>query len=450
LARGPIILAQIDTRGIDAEFLAALWEQLGTEPPAEPGRWISFPAYLESQGRDGDEAEALTPEYRPTGVAPWSPEDYPELAAWLAEIDAPLDAIAQAVRRPAYWMPLVGDDDLPLSAVMLPHLSISRNLARSYRARVGLAIHEGRIDDAIADVETMRRMAGFLRSEPIMLSQVVGISIQLFSHDCVAGLCVPNRMSAHQAQRLWTAVIETRPPPQMAIPYDTSERAIALDCYGRLLASDEWEPLGLHYDYLTEEAAASVLPRFHRAFNHEGFDVALARDRIQSNFDDYQEIAAQDTFEQFELMSMVYDIVFVEACTNSSRMLAAGSEDALPVLDEAQSNAYTLSVTYAYLRVVRSSWGPCKGEWRCDGYDRAAEAAIGVAHFYAARGRLPESLGDTGLEDFTDPLTDNQPLVYNPDGGGFIVYSIGTNSEDDGGVDHPAEGDLVIRVGGPQ
>jgi len=247
-------------------------------------------------------------------------------------------------------------------------------------------------------------------------------------------------MTADQAKRLWAVVVETRPPPQMALAYDTGERAIALDTFDHLFTSDAWEPRGLHYiEYLTEERAQTLLPMFHRAFNHAGFDADLARDRINSNLDDYQKIASQDSFEEFDLRSQVYDLAFEMACAHSTRMLVAGSEDALAPMDEAQSHSYTLSVTYAFLRIMRPLWQDCKTQWRC----------VGVAHYRAVHGRLPESLSDTSLEDFTDPLTDKQPLIYQPapGGAGFTIYSIGTDREDDGGIDDPGTGDLVIRVG---
>jgi hypothetical protein len=44
-----------------------------------------------------------------------------------------------------------------------------------------------------------------------------------------------------------------------------------------------------------------------------------------------------------------------------------------------------------------------------------------------------------------DPFTD-QPLRYHPDDAGFLLYSVGSNGRDDGGLDDHQAGDLVLRI----
>jgi len=79
--------------------------------------------------------------------------------------------------------------------------------------------------------------------------------------------------------------------------------------------------------------------------------------------------------------------------------------------------------------------------------------AVGLAllGYRDVHGELPESLDalvPTYFDDEPmDPYADG-PLVYRVNGdGSALVYSVGEDLEDDGGVDDFREGDLVIRVG---
>ncbi|NJL71098.1 MAG: hypothetical protein HC888_05500 [Candidatus Competibacteraceae bacterium] len=68
---------------------------------------------------------------------------------------------------------------------------------------------------------------------------------------------------------------------------------------------------------------------------------------------------------------------------------------------------------------------------------RSARVALAVSQYEQAHDELPESL-DVLAPDFLDivPLDpfDEQPLRYRREGKGFIVYSVGDNLVDDGGV----------------
>ena len=83
---------------------------------------------------------------------------------------------------------------------------------------------------------------------------------------------------------------------------------------------------------------------------------------------------------------------------------------------------------------------------------RLAEVALLLKACKGERGEYPESLAE--LEEFVgrelpaDPFSGG-PLVYRREGAGFLLYSLGANLEDDGGVAAERrvleEGDIVVR-----
>ena len=69
---------------------------------------------------------------------------------------------------------------------------------------------------------------------------------------------------------------------------------------------------------------------------------------------------------------------------------------------------------------------------------RVARTALAVARFRLAHGGLPDALAEltpTLLEEVPDDPFDNKPLRYKKLPVGFIVYSVGRDGVDDGGLE---------------
>jgi hypothetical protein len=79
-----------------------------------------------------------------------------------------------------------------------------------------------------------------------------------------------------------------------------------------------------------------------------------------------------------------------------------------------------------------------------------ADAGLGVERFRLRHNRLPDNL-DALVPDLlpevpTDPFT-GQPIRYRIVSGGFVVYSVGEDRVDNGGLDEgPNELDINFRV----
>jgi hypothetical protein len=75
-------------------------------------------------------------------------------------------------------------------------------------------------------------------------------------------------------------------------------------------------------------------------------------------------------------------------------------------------------------------------------YLRTSIAAIAVERFRVAHGQLPENLNEVVPQFLsavpTDPF-DGQPLRYHRLAKGYVIYSIGSDGHDDGGLEKPAD-----------
>jgi len=64
---------------------------------------------------------------------------------------------------------------------------------------------------------------------------------------------------------------------------------------------------------------------------------------------------------------------------------------------------------------------------------RITRAGLALLRHKQQRGTWPETLNMLGLEGLEDPFV-GKPLRYRPDGDGFVLYSVGDDEEDNGGV----------------
>jgi hypothetical protein len=78
-------------------------------------------------------------------------------------------------------------------------------------------------------------------------------------------------------------------------------------------------------------------------------------------------------------------------------------------------------------------------------------ASLAIRQYRLRYGRLPRTLQDTGLDPgaVTDPES-GKPIVYRPQSSGYLLYGVGPNGKDDGGVtanerNPPVAGDLGVR-----
>ncbi len=63
-------------------------------------------------------------------------------------------------------------------------------------------------------------------------------------------------------------------------------------------------------------------------------------------------------------------------------------------------------------------------------------AGLGLLQYQKTHGTFPPSLDALGLENLIDPFVD-KPLHYRTEGDGFVVYSVGEDQKDNGGIPKP-------------
>src|SRR5262249_1923079 len=130
--------------------------------------------------------EALYEELTRSTQRPWTPKQYPDIAAWLKANQKPLALVLKASQRTHYFSPLVPGKTKKgssgLIGALLPGVQKCRELANALAARAMLQVAQGRPEDAWQDLLACHRLGRLVGRGPTLIEGLVGIAI-----DTVAG-----------------------------------------------------------------------------------------------------------------------------------------------------------------------------------------------------------------------------------------------------------------------
>ena len=423
---------------IRREFFAKL------EIPVPPQQGAYFLQGHEfAKGKAGKDpqtyAVALKTEIKKGGEAPWSRKELPKLAAWLRENEKPLAIVIQATGRHAWYCPIVlpGDGGGTLLDLPLPVTKECSGFAKALAARSMLAVREGRVDDAQSDLLACRRLARLVVQGHSLIHFLVGTAIETRAFKAETAALQTDRMTAKQLADYQQALEKLQPLKSPAEKFNFGERLHVLDVVvkmakGTLNHGDEDSDanpledmvgkslLSLVYDW--NIVLKTINDRFDRAY-------AIVR---QPRF--ILRKKAMDDHESFlEEREVEIKQVTHKSFSSSAERSRAFGHILCSIYDAAlfqTSASYDRAVTRLQLTVI----------------------AVALERYRKAHGRFPAKLAGLQprfLKKIPADLYLEKPFRYKPKKNGYLLYSVGENSKDDGGKtfgSEPAGDDLVVRI----
>jgi len=175
---------------IDNELLRLqVYEKLGLDPNIEPmmkpieGACTFLHRYARERP-DDEAAWALQNKFSFSTSGMWTFDDFPMLKEWYEENTAGLDLLAEAVRKPTFFIPFVREhENTPVAEAMVGMLAIdtvqqAREWARALSARARYRLGIGNIDEAIDDIITIHLLAQHTGKQGTLIYGLVGIAIE--------------------------------------------------------------------------------------------------------------------------------------------------------------------------------------------------------------------------------------------------------------------------------
>jgi len=210
------------------------YEKLGLDPNIPPT--LTFPREPLTIIRDFCKAKGEEMPWRQINLdRPWTLEEYPMLADWIDGIDEPLDAIAEAIRKPIFMSPMYQSPESVESGIpqffidmLLPDVQTMRAMAKMFSARANYRIALGNIDGAIDDKLTIHRLGRQVMQKSLLVEHLVGISCEEIATAIPIGANPEHPLTEAQIRRL-LAGLDALPPRFSLQDSFEIERYLALD-----------------------------------------------------------------------------------------------------------------------------------------------------------------------------------------------------------------------------
>jgi len=320
-----------------------------------------------------------------------TPDKLDELKALLAQdaVTRGLWIVEQGARRGSCRFDL--DYEAGIN-ILLQHLTDLRGIARILGAKARLEAQAGRLDSAWDAVPVQLRLADALRTEPVLVSQLVRISIVGgISCQTIKSLC---EIEAPNAQR-------TGDLSEMLRSFD-DVRPLVRAADGDRLLFGEW---------------AFSLPKRELFRQHDLFS--------QNSPDDVLTIMGACFKPAFLSYHTSYLKIMHEAARLMERPYSIDKARSFNEMVEAERRGLAQALAPAFGQVKRAHT-----QMQAD--IRVTCAGLALLQNKQSGGALPQALTGFDPEDIRDPFA-GAPLIYRSGADGFVLYSVGPDEEDNNG-----------------
>jgi len=441
-------------------------QMLGMPLPPEQGPHLLAYHQYSSQVRkppaggananDANSAES-TSEITAAIRAPWSPEAFPLIANWLQASEQPLALIVEASKRPRRFDPLISIDDPPLILnALMPMIQAHRDAARALVARAMLRLNAGNVADAWQDLLACHRLARLTGQGRTSIELLVAVSIDGLACAADQAVIAHGNLTADQLRQMHKDLQDLSPMPQLADVLDVGERYTFLDCV-QTLAKGGLAQLGKITDVVGSlaESEPGSPAKDLSGLNMLPVDYDVVRQIGNAWYDRSVTAMRQPTWTQrfAALAQLEADHERLAEATKLSTFLS-----------RALSGGSTRAVSESLGEILVALLLPAanaaaQAEARAAMTLELTKLGFLLAAYRAENGRYPQQLSDLVPQYIPQPPMDlftGNPLVYQAQADGYLLYSVGANNRDDGGLGYEDRAatagashdvdDLAIRI----
>jgi len=401
--------------------------RLGIPSLAETGDYFQprekFPADRNSGGGDDDAK---------LHERPWKAAAHPQTAAWLTANEKPLAKLIEASKRTRFYYPFnAGYRPEALIELELPYLLYSRQSSRALVARAMMRMGENDVAGARQDLAAAHRLGGLFTQGATLIDRLVGYAIDSDASRAEQALAAGGMLDAQQA-RDWLAASAQLPPMNgVADGIDVSERYLYLDTMQFGARRGLTRFMTLVSEPLKTAAPPALLG---------GLAPVRWGHAMEAGNGWYDRIAAA-----FGKTNRVERRAAVSAVT---RELADYTRGAGTYLHMLVSSEWPLAMFFPALEQIADRDDAAAAN------RTLAQLALALAAHRAEHGGYPATLNALAPAYLAtipnDPFTD-KPFTYRPSAGGYLLYSVGPDLQDDGGRQMTsaagAKGDLAVVAG---
>ncbi|HZF00597.1 MAG TPA: hypothetical protein VE344_01755 [Methylomirabilota bacterium] len=346
-------------------------------------------------------------------VAPQPQMPAQDVLLALSKYDSAIEGLRETSKLPYSRFPVFSDADRPFDT-LLPHLSVFKICAQFLQLRASAELQNGQSDKALEDIKLAVELMGKFRNEPFLISHLVRIAmLQITLQPVYEGL------ANHQWSDAQLAELDSEfEKLDFLADYENSirgERAMAIadiEYMRHIKSFRSWmEDVSGGYNRNSHDLVARIL------FN-----------LTPSAFFYQNELTISKMYQQWVLPSVnLENQIISPALTHKNQMAAA---------KELKHHPWPYKVfAFGLFPAVENM---VEKFARAQSVTDLARTAIALERYRLAHGEFPESLdviASQFIAQVPHDVIGGQPLHYRRTSDGqFILYSVGWNEKDDGGV----------------
>ena len=445
---------------LDPKTLQRTLDYLGVQLPPGGKYMVIWPDFATANPSSTPRTAAgLDPEEPDEAmIRLWTPGECPRLAKFLDLNKSPLDQIVQACRRERFYLPLFSTKPsgrfVELSYQPLQkYLSVTRALM----ARASGRLAAGDFENAWQDLLTSHRLARLLGKNGTLIAGLVSYSIDAIGNKVEEKWLSSGKLTQSQARIMLRDLQALSPMPSMREPLCEGERLFVLD-FISLLATE-----GMDRGFQLMQAS-SPSPDSGPGKPENTVDWNQAMIRVNAHFDHMDRAIRELTWKarkkaldaieaQMRQTAQAYQI---SGLAWVGKYLPASFADRWE-RQRYKSQCREKPGDFVMAMIVGSFGRVPELEEKAKLRNQLVQVALALEICKLQRGKYPADLSALAPEYLEtvplDPFSEKS-LVYKPSSTGFLIYSVGPNGKDDGGVEHPASGsgqdDIAVRVGPDQ
>lgn len=401
------------------------FDLLGMSRPPDEGKYlVDFSAYVrEGSGDDAELADRLHRQHFDSTEKPWTARRQPGIAAWVVSNEAPLAVVAEAVRREKYFRPILHSGpksgEMLLFAMRAPESGLLLELARLLVCRANLHMGEGRLAAAAEDVLTCRRLGRMIARGPAYDDAAVGFVVDAYAVDAERTLVRLGGRSTAELRRYLDELKSLGPLPWPGEVFTRADRYCYLDAVQRI-REQKSDAVLAHFPLKNPARATRIdFEAALRSGNYWFDRVSGARRRLL--FDPPRGTAQLEKLRE-ELTAI---------------------RKKFPERDEQEGHAIDRVADEDFSDYLLATFFPDSGLAPFGNFDRweqefeLSKLAAALMLFRVERNRYPATLDELApayLKSISRDRYTGAPLVYRIEADGCVLYSVGPNGRDDGGV----------------
>jgi hypothetical protein len=420
---------------LDANLRSRYYAELGMSPlPPEGQYFVVFGKHataVQSKGDRSDPWEGVMDQK-------WSAADFPLFDTWLDENEVPLTWIVKASHRSRYYFPLLTTEKSPaIFSALLPLSSNLRDATRLLCIRAMRLWGDGQIDQAFDDCLAALRLTRLTCQSPTLIDSLIATACESTACGALDKLAGAPEATAEQLRRVIDQIekLPARTPTWQK--NDRGERFSYLSAV-TMFAHQGSAPLA---DVLGISPGARVLGIAWPA----AIDWNIVMRQGNAWYDEVVRMGQLGDYRQLLENVQKFEQNLNQVAQRSTRL--GPNVRAIATID-GRSQLMGDVLCGLMLPAITSAY---KAEFRGTMRLRNTLTVLRLSVFRCDHGNYPEQLEQL-VPDYCPEVPvdvfDGLPLRYRRTADGFILYSVGPDQTDNGGMDFDGiSGDLVVRVG---